>query len=183
MPLVTFAKVADLQKLAPSLSDDDALLALELASSSIRASVQWDVDRAADKVYTRVVPFSRRGSTGISSVILPALNVTAVAEVKVDDVVVSASGYEWTSSGIVFLESPATRKVEVKYTAGWARTPVDAAPPVFRAVALEAAARLAGNPEGVRQYTMGQTSEQFAGDLKDMLDEDPRLDPYRVTQP
>lgn len=183
MALVTFAKVADLQRLAPALSTEDAQLALEMASSSIRASVQWDVDRAADKVYTRVIPFARRGTTGISSVILPAINVTAVSEVKVDDVVVPSTGYEWTTSGIVFLESPATRKVEVTYTAGWARTPVDAAPPVFRTIALEVAARVAGNPEGVREYTMGQTSESFASELKDALDEDPRLDPYRVSQP
>lgn len=176
--LTPFAKPADLRLLLPALSDDAAVLALDVVSGAIRGSLGWDVDRVVGATYAQVVP---RGRAPLKAVILPALNVEAVASVVVDDVTLPASGYDATPAGVVYLhDSSVHRKVTVTYTAGYVRAPEDEAPPVLRTVALDYAAQLALNPDGVASYTMGQVSETLAADARRLADDDTRLDPHRV---
>lgn len=180
MALAPFAKAADLKVLAPALDDDTADLVLDLVSAGIRASVGWDVDKVTGVTYERVIPFKRRGTAAMWSVVLPAVNVTAVSQVVVDGVTLTDAQWDSTTAGIVYLQSPCREKVTVTYTAGYQRAPADAVPAVFRTCALEYASRLAGNPGGVKSYTMGGVSETFADDARTMADQDSRLDTYRV---
>lgn len=180
MALVPFAQASDLTTLEPSVDDASAQVAVDLVSAAIRASIGWDVDRAVDVTYTRVVPRRDRAfSANIWSIVLPTTHLTAVSAVTVDGV--ATTDYDWITSGIVYLGSPASRSVGVTYTGGWVRSPADQAPAVFRTVAVEYALRMANNPSGVRSYQLGNAQETFDfNTLKAELDEDCRLDAYRV---
>jgi hypothetical protein len=177
MPLQPFATSADLAKLMSDVETATADLALELISGAIRDSLGWDVDERAGRVYTTLVRFR----APLRSVVLPALNVTVLTSVVVDDVTLPVASYDGTESGVVYLNGVlAHKKAVVTYTAGYKRTPTDEAPPVLRAVCLDYAMKLAGNPGGVRSYSMGGVSETFASDARDLADADCRLDHYRV---
>lgn len=178
MALQAFAKSDDLLLLAPDIDQATADMVLSIVSGAIRDAIRWDVDYKVGRVTTQKV---RPGSVK-HSITLPALNVTVITTVKVDGTTIASTEYDATEAGVVYLKSPAYKSVEVTYTAGYARTPVDNAPPVFRLAALEYATRLAGNPSGARSYAMGGTSETFADAALSMATDDERLDPYRVDQ-
>jgi hypothetical protein len=176
--MTPFATPADLRTLMPGLEDGPARLALELVSGAIRDSIGWNVDETVGAVYERVVP-PRRGGAAVETVVLPAQHITAVGPVVVDGRTLAMSQYDVTESGIVYLYVPARRRVHITYTAGWRRAPVDAAPAVFRTVALDLAARLADNPTSTNSYRMGLVSEDLTP-ARDAADTDGRLDAYRV---
>lgn len=193
MPLLPFATLAELRTLKPELTDDLARLALTLASGRIRAAVGWDVDQASG-TYTRLYrPGYRTGldpaldhdldhgsrSTTPATITLPAMNVTGVASVTVDDAALTADQWDASTSGIVYLNGVRPyRKAVVAYTAGWVRYPEDTAPVVFKECCLEVASDIAGNIDRLRSYSIGGDSESFMESYP--LDEDPRLGPYRV---
>lgn len=179
MALVPFAKASNLQTLAPAVSDDQAGLLLDLVSGTIRDALGWDVDKAVDATYTQDVP----PGNCLEAVVLPALNLTAVSSVVVDGASQVASAYRFTKGGILYLTGIlAFTTVAVTYTAGYARTPEDTAPPVLRAVALDYAMRMVANPTMVRKYAIGGTSEEFSDDLYEIARADCRLDGLRVKQ-
>lgn len=195
MALKPFAKVADLQILVPTMDDATATLTLDLVSGAIRAAVGWDVDQVVNAVYTKLIvgtsPFdaevyTNEGYPSITyftgRVVLPVMNLTAVSEVKADGVVVPVAEYAFTTAGVVRLNSSPATSIEVTYTAGYVRSPIDEVPSVFRSVALEYAAKFAGNPAGVRSYQLGAAMETFAdpGAMRSMVEGDARLDAYRV---
>jgi hypothetical protein len=179
MALQLFAKPADLMALVPEVDEASATLTLTIVSGAIRSSIGWDVDKVTNAVYAKTL---RPGSRA-TSVVLPALNVTAVSALEVDGVAQSASAYRVTPAGVIYLDGvSATKTIEVTYTAGWQATPTDQRPSVFRQVALEYASSLAGNPSGMKSYAMGGTSETFGDRAQTMASADERLDAYRVNQ-
>jgi hypothetical protein len=176
--LVPFAKRGDVQALAPTLSDAAADLALELVSAGIRDSLHWDVDQVVGATYTQIV---QRGTAPLVAVVLPALNVTAIASVEIDGVVQDVSTYDCTPGGVLYLHSvTVSEKVVVTYTAGYVRAPEDKAPGILRLVAIEYAIRLGTNPDGTVSYAMGGTSETLGAGAKALADEDSRLDVHRA---
>lgn len=195
--LQPFAKASDLLILAPALDEATATLALDLVSGVIRSAVGWDVDQQA-LTYTKYVSEDQdphplryaeyRGSWYSSRstkvVVVPALNLTAVTKLMVDDVQLTADQFHFTTAGVIRFDVHATDHVDVEYTAGYVRVP-DRAPPIFRAVALEYAIKMATNPVGVRSYNLGgaaAVSETFADNgLRSLVEDDLRLDPYKIT--
>ena len=194
MTLLPFATVDDLQILAPAASDDAARLAVDVISGVIRgrSGVGWQVDRMLGATYTRLTTGARpswhyRQAAGLStqgpySVTLPAMNLTAIASVVVDDRTLGESEWDATASGIVYLSSPPSRSVSVTYDAGYPRAPVDEAPGEFRQVCLDMAAQWVDNPTGaLMSYTLGQAGERFdTAAATAAVAGDARLDPYRV---
>lgn len=177
MALLPFAKPADLQILAPSIDDASAELLLDLVSGVIRSAIGWDVDEVADRVYTQTI----RPCNYLEAVVLPALNLTGITSIVVDGVTLTAGQWDATPAGVVYLKGVlASESVVVTYTAGYPRSPRDDAPPALRAIALDYAMRWASNPSGVKQYSMGGTSETFESDIRTLADSDERLDPFRV---
>lgn len=176
--LVPFVKPGAITTLAPATSEASAELVAVQVSNIIRGSLGWDVDQVADATYTQVVSPSNM----LEAVVLPALNLTAVASVVVDGSALASSAYNATSSGVVYLDGCyAYKSVTVTYTAGWVREP-DTLPGTLSAVALDYALRMIGNPTGVKAYSMGNASETFAVDLAEIAATDNRLDPWRVNQ-
>jgi hypothetical protein len=110
--------------------------------------------------------------------VLPALNVTDVTSVVVDGTTLTADQWDATTSGIVYLRTWPSRIATITYSAGYVRQPEDKAPGVFREVCLDYATARVSNPEGLKAYTLGGTSETFMEHPP--LVEDPRLDSYRV---
>lgn len=201
--LLPFAKVSDLQLLAPGTTDDQAELLLDLVSASIRETVHWHVDQVTGLTFTKSVrpltdfgwnPESGLlvGSRPLTFLTLPCLNLTVVTTLVVDGVTLVAAGVPISSTvittdqaaGVIYFnDRPVNDTATVTYTAGYVRAPQDQVPAIFRTVALDYAARWSNNPSSVSSYTMGSTSESFATpDLVAALDADHRLDAYRVDQ-
>ena len=185
--LQPFARPKDVQVLLPGLDDAQAELVVDLVSATIREHVRWAVDWQAGLTYSRVVArttragWPHRGTAAgpLLSVTLPAMHVTAVQSVNVDGLVLLAGQYELEPAGVVYVDVPVWRRIDVVYDAGFVRAPQDQAPPVFRSVCLDLATRLADNPTGSGSYVMGVVQENLSV-ASDLLASDQRLDRYRI---
>lgn len=191
MVLIPFAKARDVQTLLP-VEDAVAELAVRTVSNGIRGSIGWDVDYQTGLTYERLYRgHAGRGDPVLSavrfqnvtqrpSVILPAMNITAITSIVVDGNTLTVDQYDATKSGIVYLGVAPARMVTVTYAAGFVRQPEDKAPPVLGEVCLEHAISFASNPENVKSYTLGENTGENFHERKS-LDEDNRLDPWRVS--
>jgi hypothetical protein len=151
--MADFASSTELQNWLDldAINSAKATLALAVASSDIREHCGWSIS-AETITETLDGPGSR-------SLWLPTLKLTAVAEVKVnDDVLTPVTQYDWTSYGKLIHRGcwPRTpRSVEVTYTHGYT-----VVPDAVKGVCLMLASRLYNNPEALK--SLSETWGPFA---------------------
>ncbi len=130
-----------------------ALLALDLASATVRSYTGQLLSRVADDTVTLV------GSGGWL-LLLPETPVAGVSAVTVDAEPVAADGFRWDAYGRLSLRPrtmwPFDSDVAVTYTHGFDPVPDD-----IRAVTIQAASRAFTNPEGVRSEGIGSYSTTY----------------------
>lgn len=161
---------------AADLGDDAAGEAARLASAGVRGYCGWHVAPSLEE--TLELDGSRSPLLE-----LPSLLVTAVAEVKVDDVVVT--DFEWSRAGMLRRAAgwgAGWRSVQVTFTHGHAETPED-----VRLAAIAAARREMVNPDNLRSesgpaysrvFTIPGTGEAYGAMLTKV--EQALLSRYRV---
>lgn len=188
-----FCSPADVMALT-GCDDATADIACRVASKSVRNAVGWDVDLKVGAVYEKLYERDMGrvlggldpalgtahlpGHPRRPSIVLPVMNLTAVASVLVDDRALTAEEWDATHSGVVYLTVYPHRKARITYTGGYRRRPEDEAPGVFEEVALEQAVAWASNPTNVKAVTLVGAAETLADRVPPV--EDTRLDPYRV---
>lgn len=135
---------------------DQANMVLELASAFIQG---W-IRQTLVLVNNDVVRLTGRWDEYLE---LPQRPVVAVDLVKVDGTSLAATG-DWELLGTALWRSTAWAGpqvvVEVTYDHGYAVIPDD-----IVAVCLQLAARMLGNPAGVRQESIGTYSVAYGGDI------------------
>lgn len=176
-----FASVTDLRallgKTRDSLPDEQARVILTTVSAAIRRECGWNLTR--ESVIGEV--FS---PTGRRSLFLPTLWLVTVDAVTENGFALTG-GYRFTRDGRVTRDAVFgwSSPVVVSYTHGYepgSRQYAD-----LTAVCLSAAARMPGNPQGLRSWTVGNESLTAAGagpDVTGILSSAERADlaPYRL---
>ncbi len=179
--MVSFATVAELG----SYLDRDLLaeaaraqLLLDSATDVIKSETGQVIGRVDNDIVVL-------NGDGEEAVYLPERPVTALLEVKVNDVVVAVDKYQWTREGTLTKTNdrwPTTRQsIAVRYNHGF-----DPIPAIVKGVCLQAAARAYTNPAGHTSETIGPQTQNYskvdsrAGASIHLLEEEKRmLDPYR----
>lgn len=173
--LITPAQFALLTQGRMSSTTEQVQAMLDAVSAAVRGYARWHVAPALPCVWVGDAP------DGICHV--PAMGVSSVTSVTVDDRTLGPGEYEWSRSGLVRLRSRAPRwgGVTVEFTAGF--QDVDDLGGVVAQIAANA---LAASP-GVREehagqvgITYNQTANGVSGGVR-LLDSDRMLlDRWRI---
>jgi hypothetical protein len=172
-----FATVAELAAyLARDIDNADAsaLLALSLASDTVRAYIGQDITSVEDDEITL-------DGSGTTLLLLPQQPVTAVSSVVEDDEELTFDeDYYWSAwGGLTRISRPwvrTPRRIVVTYSHGYATVPG----PV-KAATLALAGRLIDSPSGVKQETIGAYSVTYSSGTPTLADNEARLlDQYRT---
>ena len=155
----------------------DSEKALAAAEAAVRAYCGWHV--APSKTETVTVDVDS------PSVLLPSLHVTAVSSVRAEGNPVGADRFEWSQTGILWLNARGFRRVEVEMTHGY---DVDSTAGVLlSSIVLATAARAKSSPSGLMRAQVGQVSETYsqtahnqAGGVALLTSEKNLLAPYRL---
>lgn len=155
--MAQFASTADLgDYLGETLTGTrlgQAIIHLELASALIQNKTRQRLERVVDDVLVLA-------GTADWELELPERPVISVASVKVDGVLLAATGYRLADSMLIRRTSgwtgPVDSLIEVTYTHGYDPIPDD-----IRAATLALAARMTSNPLGVRQEGIGSYSVSY----------------------
>lgn len=159
--MAAFATVPQLTaRLGRELPPDVATDLLDEATAAIRADCGWTISQ-------ETVTAAVLDGTGVHSIWLPTLRLTAVASVVEDGAtLVYDTDYTWTSLGRLVRAgrwSSKPRSVVVTYTHGWSPVPA-----VVRGICLALSARAFDNPSGLRSETVGAVSWTAAGSALDV---------------
>lgn len=155
--MAAFATPSDLASLLQKDVDTaTATLALSVASGKIRDFAGWSISQEVGVVATL-------DGNGERALWLPSLLVTAVASVVENGTAVTVvSGFDWTSYGRLSRINRCwtwkPRSVVVTFTHGYVTVPDG-----VKGVCLALAGRLYDNPVGLRSWTVGGTSQTYAG--------------------
>jgi hypothetical protein len=192
-----FATVAELAAyLARDIdnADPSALLALSLASDTVRAYIGQEITSVEDDEITL-------DGTGTTLVLLPELPVTEISSVVEDGLdLTEDEDYYWSAQGEVIRVEPRwegitrverpyeslkrverrwlkkPRAVVITYSHGYATVPG----PV-KAATLALAGRIIDSPSGVKQETIGAYSVTYSSGTPTLADNEARLlDQYRT---
>lgn len=162
-----------------SISSPLAVLLLDIASGKIRDECGWSITQETGVVRK----FTGDGS---GTIWLPTKNLTAVASVVENGTTLTVDvDYYFKSDGRIIRIDRAwqmwpVNNIVVTYTHGYTTVPS-----TVKGICVALAGRLADNPEGLRQYSVGGVSATIAGEAADIgpnlsgaeIDE---LGPYRL---
>lgn len=174
-PLATVAQLAAFLGREIDSDDPAALQALDIASSSVRAYCGHHVSLATDDVAVL-------DGTGTAVILLPAIPISEVASVSVNDVELTEERYRWSSKGFIMRQDGLTfpsspQSVQVTYTHGWAEIP-----PAIVGVVVSLAGRMLDGSAGIKQESLGSYSVTYASPTPTLqAAETMALDPFRVT--
>lgn len=147
------ATVGELEThLQRTLENDQAELALELASGAVRAYCRWDLSREHTTMYVE--------GSGTTLLSLPTLELIAVDEVRADGVVLNPVDcpYSYGRKGQLWGSWAPRVQYEFDVEHGY-----DPLPDVLKLVTLDVATRNLTNPEGLTAATTGQVSRTWGG--------------------
>lgn len=150
-PLITVAQLEDY--LQRPLDADAAALAVEMASGLIRAWCGWEVSHTAETMTL--------DGSGLRLLNLPTLHVNAVLAVRVDDVALATTDYQWSVTGQLIRSCgwPCDmRSIQVDVDHGFIEIPG-----AVTAVGLALASRVYENPSGYKSVATGTASRSWHG--------------------
>ena len=157
--MAMFATTAELEDFADtSLTFTRAILAIELASSACESAA-----KSSNATIEQVVGDERTiDGSGTPVVTLPAWPVTAVTAITIGDDPVT--DFSWSLNGVLERTSgvwpKGRRNISVTFTHGFADVPSE-----IKLVALQVAARIVGNPQGLTQFGSDGVSGSFSPNL------------------
>jgi len=161
--VAAFATPVELETfLQRTVDNASAMLALENASQQIRDDVGWSITQESATVATL-------DGTGERSLWLPTLQLTGVASVVEDGTTLTVvTDFDWTSYGRLIREGywiDKPRSVVVTYTHGYPAGSEKLR--TAKSVCLALAGQILLNPAAVRQQSIDDFSQTFAGSSAD----------------
>lgn len=179
-PLATPAELAAFSQGAISATDPAAALALEGASSMIRAYCGWHIAPSI----TETLILDGPGGRVLG---LPSRHVTGIATISQQSSIIASTGYKWSALGEVQRKdwsfwSTDYRDIEVTLTHGYT-----ACPPDLRQAILGIVTRALSSPTGATReqtlttsITWATTAPGVSGGLAVLGGETSILDAYRI---